>query len=237
MTQEYAHAYILEGKSGETRDEYIRSFAGNIICPNADEFGHACGRCPACVRVRSGTHEDLFYMNQSGKDMYRVEDAADMMQRLSMRPYGEHNVGVVDNAERPYPGTVIILATDNRESLLPTVRSRCVIKHVFSDGEEAEDRVNIQSLLSSWNSKTYFFKVRELIKKDLNGNEDALAFLDVLETDLHDRLIGAGALPQDAVRLLNEIDEVEQTRINIKRGMNPDYALEALFLTTSHGQP
>ena len=252
MTQEYAHAYILEGKSGETRDEYIRSFAGNIICPNADEFGHACGRCPACVRVRSGTHEDLFYMNQSGKDLYRVEDAADMMERLSMRPYGEHNVGVVDNAERlseivqnkllktleePYPGTVIILATDNRESLLPTVRSRCVIKHVFSDGEEAEDRVNIQSLLSSWNSKTYFFKVRELIKKDLNGNEDALAFLDVLETDLHDRLIGAGALPQDAVRLLNEIDEVEQTRINIKRGMNPDYALEALFLTTSHGQP
>ena len=139
--------------------------------------------------------------------------------------------------EEPYPGTVIILATDNRESLLPTVRSRCVIKRVFSDGEEAEDRVNIQSLLSSWNSKTYFFKVREIIKKDLNGNEDALAFLDALEKDLHDRLIGAGALPQDAVRLLNEIDEVEQTRINIKRGMNPDYALEALFLTTSHGQP
>ena len=79
--------------------------------------------------------------------------------------------------------------------------------------------------------------MRELIKKDLNGNEDALAFLDALEKDLHDRLIGAGALPQDAVRLLNEIDEVEQTRINIKRGMNPDYALEALFLTTSHGQP
>ena len=50
-------------------------------------------------------------------------------------------MGIIDNAERlseivqnkllktleePYPGTVIILATDNKESLLPTVRSRCV---------------------------------------------------------------------------------------------------------------
>ena len=142
MTQEYAHAYILEGKSGETRDEYIRSFAGNIICPNADEFGHACGRCPACVRVRSGTHEDLFYMNQSGKDMYRVEDAADMMERLSMRPYGEHNVGVVDNAERlseivqnkllktleePPAHVIFILATTEKHKILPTILSRCQI--------------------------------------------------------------------------------------------------------------
>ena len=138
MAREYAHAYIIEGRSGEERDDYIRSFAKDIICPNTDLSGHACGNCPACIRVSSGSHEDLFFMNQSGKETYKTADAAAMIERLSMRPYGEHNVGIIDNAERlseivqnkllktleePYPGTVIVLATDNKESLLPTVRS------------------------------------------------------------------------------------------------------------------
>ena len=41
MAREYAHAYIIEGRSGEERDDYIRSFAKDIICPNADLSGHA----------------------------------------------------------------------------------------------------------------------------------------------------------------------------------------------------
>ena len=245
MAREYAHAYILEGRSGEQRSEYIRRFAKDIICPNTDISGHACGTCPACIRVSSGTHEDIFFMNQSGKETYKTVDAAAMIERLGMRSYGSRNVGIIDNAERlseivqnkllktleePYSGTVIILATDNKESLLPTVRSRCVELRLQEQAQEHANSDSIETLMKEWLSKTYFFKVREIIKKSFKSNEEALKFLDVLEKNLHERLLGGGKLPQDAWVILELIDQVEDTRINIKRGMSPDYALNSLFL-------
>ena len=249
MAREYAHAYIIEGRSGEERDDYIRSFAKDIICPNTDLSGHACGSCPACIRVSSGTHEDLFFMSQSGKETYKTADAAAMIERLSMRPYGEHNVGIIDNAERlseivqnkllktleePYPGTVIILATDNKESLLPTVRSRCVELRMHEQTSDFANSDSIELLMKEWFSKTYFFKIRELIRKSFKGNEEAFKFLDALENNLHEKLIGGERLPKDAGAILQMIDKVEETRINIKRGMSPEYALNSLFLSRNN---
>ncbi|WP_094234564.1 hypothetical protein [Mogibacterium pumilum] len=249
MAREYAHAYILEGRSDESRDEYIRSFVKDIICPNTHVSGHACGICPACIRVNGGTHEDLFFMNQSGKETYKTVDAAAMIERLGMRPYGERNVGVIDNAERlseivqnkllktleePYPGTVIILATDNKESLLPTVRSRCVELRVNEETQDSSNSDSVEALMKEWLGKTYFFKIRDIVKKNFKSNEEAFKFLDALEENLHERLLGGGNLPQDAEALLQMIDQVEDTRINIKRGMTPDYALNSLFLNKNN---
>ena len=246
MAREYSHAYILVVRSVEALDEYIRSFAKDIICPNTDISGHACGRCPACIRVNGGTHEDLLFMNQSGKETYKTIDAAAMIERLGMRPYGERNVGVIDNAERlseivqnkllktleePYPGTVIILATDNKASLLPTVRSRCVELRVNEEAQDNMNSDNVEALMKEWLGKTYFFKVRSIVKKNFRSNEEAFKFLDALEENLHERLIGGGNLPPNAGAILQMIDQVEDTRINIKRGMAPDYALNALFLS------
>ena len=245
MAREYAHAYILEGRSGEQRSEYIRRFAKDIICPNTDISGHACGTCPACTRVNGGTHEDLFFMQQSGKETYKTVDATAMIERLGMRPYGERNVGVIDNAERlseivqnkllktleePYPGTVIILATDNKESLLPTVRSRCVELRVNEGYQDCTNSDSVEELMKEWFGKTYFFKVRNIIKKNFRSNEEAFKFLDALEQNLHEKLLGGSRLPQDAGAILQMIDQVEDKRINIKRGMSPDYALNSLFL-------
>ena len=66
-----------------------------------------------------------------------------------------------------------------------------------------------------------FFKIRELIRKSFKGNEEAFKFLDALENNLHEKLIGGERLPNDAGAILQMIDKVEETRINIKRGMEP----------------
>lgn len=249
MAREYAHAYIIEGRSGEERDAYIKNFTKDIICPNTDLSGNACGNCPACIRVSSGTHEDLFFMNQSGKETYKTSDAAAMIERLGMRPYGEHNVGIIDNAERlseivqnkllktleePYPGTVIILATDNKESLLPTVKSRCVELRMHEQTIDTVNSDSIDLLMKEWFGNTYFFKIREVIRKNFKSNEEAFKFLDVLERDLHETLIGGEGLNKNAGNIIQMIDQIEETRINIKRGMNPEYALNSLFLNRNN---
>lgn len=243
MNKNYSHAYIIEGKEGEARDAYILDFAKSIICPNAID-GTACNNCKSCIRVSKGTHEDLFYMEQTGKETYRVDDAVALIEKLRMRPYGDFNVGIINNAERmsetvqnkllktleePSPGTVILLATSNRESLLPTVRSRCILKLLEDDNASFQNE-EIDKLLAIWQKKAEFFKIRELTKKSFKSNENAFRFLDTLEIGERDKLIEGGCLPANTMKLLDNIDKIEATREAIKRGMNSEYALDSLYL-------
>ncbi|WP_456079383.1 hypothetical protein, partial [Mogibacterium sp.] len=93
---------------------------------------------------------------------------------------------------------------------------------------------SIELLMKEWFGKTYFFKIRELIKKNFRGNEEAFKFLDALEKNLHETLTGGERLPKDAGNILQMIDKVEETRINIKRGMSPEYAINSLFLNRNN---
>lgn len=244
INKKYAHAYIIEGAAGKARSDYLKNLAMDIICSDTG-LGEADN---ARLRIANGTHEDLFFMERTGKETYRVDDAAALIERLRMRPYGNHKVGIIDNAERmsetvqnkllktleePYPGTVILLATENREALLPTVRSRCVLLRLDDNDNKDEntDEV-IGELLRLWHEKKYFFKIRELTKKSFRVNENALNFLDVLETNFRDRLLADGVISPNTMQLLKNIDDIEVTREAIKRGMNPEYALDSLYLRT-----
>lgn len=84
---------------------------------------------------------DLSVVRASGAEI-RLEELEDALRDLSTRPVvGRCRVAVVEGAERlsaitgnrilkpleePPPGSHVILVTDRREDLLPTVRSRCV---------------------------------------------------------------------------------------------------------------
>ena len=88
--------------------------------------------------------------------------------------------------------------------------------------------------MKEWFGNTYFFKIREVIRKNFKSNEEAFKFLDVLERDLHETLIGGEGLNKNAGNIIQMIDQIEETRINIKRGMNPEYALNSLFLNRNN---
>ncbi len=224
-----AHAYILEGDAGKERDRMMEEIVMTILCTNRDVDGRACGRCTACRRVQSGTHEDVVRMEQSGKVGYRVQDVSAFTCRLSMNAYGDRMVGIIPAAdgltevtqgkllktlEEPYPGTVILLAVSNRKTLLDTVRSRCVLLRMEPSDEGTAEAAEAEKL---WDLP-FFHEYRKAIDKAFKTQDEALAFLDAAEQIAFKRNDIAGVI------------RIEAARRDIMAGMGWKPALKRLWL-------
>lgn len=160
-----AHAFIVEGRSGEIRERFVRDFIKGLNCECEDVNARPCNNCPSCRQTDAGTSMDVIHMDKSGKTAYKVEDAASLIERIGMGSYGRHIIGVVDEAdllseaiqnkllktlEEPEEGAVIILATANRDNLLRTVRSRCNIVRIadYIDGADADEEAELSEGIS-----------------------------------------------------------------------------------------
>lgn len=237
-----AHAYILEAPEGESRNRLVTEILQVILCQNPNWEQRPCGLCEACRRVAAGSHEDVISMKKSkleegkpksNKVTYVMKDTEPFMDRLSLNPYGERNIGLIPDAddlkedvqnkilktlEEPHPGTAIFLVAENRNNLLPTIQSRCVLLRETEEPDAAET----SALEEIWNQK-YFFQYRKLVEKKLKSADDALKFLDVIEREANEE------------HRLETILRIEETRKDIlgefhMGGMNWKYALKRLFL-------
>lgn len=239
-----AHAFIVEGRAGEKRDRWVVDFIKGLNCECEDINARPCNSCPSCRQIDAGTSMDVIHMEKSGKTIYKVEDAAAMIERLGMGSYGRHIIGVIDEAdllsesiqnkllktlEEPEEGAVIILATANRDNLLRTVRSRCNVVRVSDftgaealDEEELAASENINELAESF-GQGKFYEWRTAIDKKIKTTEDAVALLGVLEDRYRDRML------EDASNA-RAIDMIETARMDIYRGMQYGKALRRLFL-------
>ena len=239
-----AHAFIVEGRSGETRDRWIADFIKGLNCECEDINARPCNCCASCRQIDAGTSMDVIHMDKSGKTIYKVEDAAAMIERLGMGSYGRHIIAVIDEAdllsesiqnkllktlEEPEEGAVIILATANRDNLLRTVRSRCNVIRISDfvgpespTEEELVASESIRELAESFgNSK--FYEWRAAVDKKIKSTEDAVALLGVMEDEYRDRML------EDA-SYARAIDLIETARMDIYRGMQYGKALKRLFL-------
>ena len=224
-----AHAYIIEEENAEARGGTLTQIVQAILCQNADVQQRPCGVCPDCRRVQAHSHEDVVYMAKTGARGYLVnEGVVPFLEDFALNPYGDRKIGVIEDAnllpeaaqnkilktlEEPYPGNIILLTTSNRESLLPTIRSRCVL--LRNQSEEVE--VDSAESLEIWNQK-YFFQYRKAIEKTFKSAEEALNFLEILE--------------QEAYRLqkVEPVLRIEEAKKDIQSGMGWKQALKRLYL-------
>ena len=236
-----SHAYIIESTPGNDRIKFAKRFVQDILCPQSD--GRGCRKCLTCRKIEHGNHEDVFYMEQSGKISYRVDDTVPFLKRLKMNPNGERNVGIIDNAdvlgetvqnkllktlEEPFPGTVMILLTENRENLLTTVRSRCVLirlseeeMNVKKTGKKAEEFCGL------FENKHFFYEYRTFVEKKIKAQDEALAMLSKIEEQERERF-NAGV--NNADKYIYVIRRIEMARKDIMGGMGYKQALKRLFL-------
>ena len=247
-----AHAYIIEGKSGNSRDEFIKYMLSALLCREDHPDMRPCAACDSCVQVAASTSPDVVYMMKSGKTGYKVEDATQFMTRLSMSPYGRHLIGVIDNAElmseviqnkllktleEPLDDVIILLATGSSDELLSTVRSRCGLIRVQEyEGYSHEELAYSESLMSGASmliaGNAAFHEFREFLDKNIKTNEDALALIGIAERSLQ-RSMNAGK----AVGLCaDRIEKAEKTAMDISQGMDKSKALKRLFLEVNENK-
>ena len=139
-----SHAYILNGERGSGKKLLANLFAMSMQCQNRDEDGDACGKCRSCKQAMSGNHPDIIHVTHEKPNTISVDDIrVQVNDDIVIRPYSsKYKIYIIADAdlmtaqaqnallktiEEPPEYAVIMLLTENAETLLPTIRSRCIM--------------------------------------------------------------------------------------------------------------
>ena len=131
-------AYLFTGPAGSNKTQAAYALAQSLIC---EEGG--CGSCDACARVARRTHPDVRYFAPEGAAGYLIEQVREIVADTSLSPIqAKLKVYILDRAdllgvsaanaflktlEEPPDDVIMILLGRTRESVLPTIVSRCSV--------------------------------------------------------------------------------------------------------------
>lgn len=241
--QHSAHAYIIEGRAGSARDEFISQLAMGLECLDPDVSARPCGRCESCRQVAAGTSMDIVRMQMSGKTGYKAEDASSFTGRLDMGAYGRFLIGIIDDAdslsetvqnkllktlEEPRENVILLLGASNPDHLLSTVRSRCSMIRPAADDAPAEEKSKgIRALAEKY---VYvgegFYAARDSIEKNVKSSGDAHALIEAVEDLLREEMRNTG----DPLACAMKIEKCERAAVDMETGMDRSRALKRLWL-------
>ena len=132
-----SHFYLISGPEGAGKGHLAKLLAQAFLCEGEQR---PCGVCPACRKVRDLVHPDVIWVTDPDHKNVPVKQIRQVRDDLFVRPNeGRHKVYILPQAlgvegqnallkvlEEPPQYGVFLVLTDNPETVLPTVRSRCV---------------------------------------------------------------------------------------------------------------
>ena len=149
-----SHAYLLTGPHHVGKLTLAREIAQAVNCLRGP--GPPCGECGQCHRIAGGLHADVrlvdleFTRTVSGREnatAISIDAIRELERTVNLNPFeGSRTVIIIDGAgtmtvdaanallktlEEPPPGVMFLLLTDDEESLLPTILSRCQTLHLL----------------------------------------------------------------------------------------------------------
>lgn len=132
------HAYLFCGPAGSGKLQAANALAAAALC----EHG-GCGECDTCKRVMRQKHPDVHMIAPEGAAGYLVEQIRQIVTDVSFAPiqakkkvYILNRVDLLGTAsanaflktlEEPPANVVIVLCSRTRDSVLPTILSRCQV--------------------------------------------------------------------------------------------------------------
>ncbi len=137
-TGKIPHAILIEGEQGLGKHTLAQHIANIAVCT---EKNAPCGECRGCHLCSVGTHPDVTVCSPDGKSI-KVDQIRTLRQNAYLKPtLCERKVYIIEGAdtmndpaqnallkvlEEPPVGVVFILLAQSAESMLHTVRSRCI---------------------------------------------------------------------------------------------------------------
>lgn len=142
IDKQLSHSYIFEGPYGVGKNTFALELAKFILCEN-QEGTKPCNECRSCHMINSGTHPDVIQIEKDTK-VTKVETIREnIVREMEIKPYqSDYKIIIVKAAdsiniqgqnamlktiEEPPAYGIIILVCENIASLLPTIKSRCIV--------------------------------------------------------------------------------------------------------------
>lgn len=140
-----SHAYLFCGPAGSNKTLAAYALAQAYLCPKGAKGprGGACGACDACGRIMRKKHPDVRYYTPEGAGGYLIDQIRDIVADVQLSPIqAQAKVYILDRAdllttasanaflktlEEPPDNVVVVLLARTRESVLPTIVSRCQV--------------------------------------------------------------------------------------------------------------
>lgn len=217
-----------------------KKFAKMILC----FAGSGEDECKSCLMFDEDNHPDYYELNKDKTESIKIDDIRILQDKVIEKPItSKKKVYVINNSENmtvqaqncllktleePPEFVSIILVTNNENSILTTIKSRCT-KFLFSD-EEVSSMTDEEK--NSYNAlEKIFGHVEDYVSIDLLGaidelygdKEHILTKLDFINMILMDKA-------KSNYKYLDYIDIVEETKRKIRANGNFDMSIDYLIL-------
>ncbi|MBS0010944.1 MAG: DNA polymerase III subunit gamma/tau, partial [Bacteroidales bacterium] len=140
-TKHLAQAYLFCGPRGVGKTTCARILAKTINCQNLTDNIEACGKCESCQAFDSSRSYNIHELDAASNN--KVDDIRTLSDQVKIPPQvGRYSVYIIDEVhmlstsafnaflktlEEPPPHAVFILATTEKQKIIPTILSRCQI--------------------------------------------------------------------------------------------------------------
>ena len=139
------HAYIFTGEKFLGKKFIANIFAKSLVC--LDEKNKPCNICVSCVTFNSENNPDIFYVKGSKESSITISDIrSQVIEKINIKQYSyKYKIFIIDKAdtmtvqaqnallktlEEPPSYAIFILISKNLDSILSTVKSRCIIFNI-----------------------------------------------------------------------------------------------------------
>lgn len=149
--QNQPNAWLLLGKDNTGKVAFARHFAQALLCEQPNEQHQACEQCPSCHFFSQHNHPDFYELtpHQDEDDttsarkllQIKIDEVRDVLTQLTqsslrggrrivlIHPAESMNVqaanALLKMLEEPPEAVIFLLVSNNRDRVLPTIKSRC----------------------------------------------------------------------------------------------------------------
>ena len=204
-----SHAYLISGNPGTPLLEVAKYLAKSILCDNPDPL--ACNNCITCLRIDDNNYPDFIVLDGS-KNVIKKDEVGNVETQFEKTPFETKGIMIyiihlVENMrveavnsilkflEEPNSEIYAFLTTNNENSVLPTIISRCqhLRLKLVNRQEVINDAINLNVPKEDAELLSYFYNDGELIYDILqdekendnyvNAKEAFVEFLSTLTKD------------------------------------------------------
>lgn len=193
-----SHFYLIAGPKGSGKMTLARLLSAAILCQGEQK---PCMDCTACRKVMADTHPDLITVRDPEHKTVPVRIIREVREEMFVRPNEadkkiyllpqemgiEGQNALLKILEEPPKHGVFILLTDNEESLLPTVRSRCTLLRLQSLPEDVLRAALMREFPNAtkealdgaiWRSGGFLGQAKEFLAEGAAFSQQTKAFVD-----------------------------------------------------------